>query len=52
MQNFPEDQPVGSSANPILIEDNGDEDVISLQRSEEARWKLVLRFAMYRRYNT
>jgi hypothetical protein len=42
LQNFPEDQPVGLFANPILIEDNGDEDVVSLQRSEEARRELVL----------
>jgi hypothetical protein len=52
MQNFPEDQPVGSFANPILIEDDGDEDVVSLQRSEEAWRELVLRFATYRGYNT
>jgi hypothetical protein len=42
MQNFPEDQPVGSFANPILIEDDGDKDVVSLQRSKEARRELVL----------
>jgi hypothetical protein len=51
-QNFPEDQPVGSFTNPILIEDDGDEDVVSLQRNEEARQGLVLQFAMYHRYNT
>jgi hypothetical protein len=51
MENFPEDQPVGSFTNPILIEDNGDEDVVSLQRSEEAQWELVLRFVTYRGYN-
>jgi hypothetical protein len=48
MENFPEDQPVGSFANPILIEDNGDEDVVSLQRSEEAQQELVLQFMTYR----
>jgi hypothetical protein len=52
MENFPEDQPVGSFANPILIEDDGDEEVVSLQRSEEAQRELVLRFATYHRYNT
>jgi hypothetical protein len=30
MQNFPEDQPMGSFANLILIEDDGDEDVVFL----------------------
>jgi hypothetical protein len=52
LQNFPEDQPMESFANPILIEDDGDKDVVLLQRSEEARRELVLRFAMYHRYNT
>jgi hypothetical protein len=52
LQNFSEDQPVGPFTNPILIEDDGDEDVVSLQRSEEAWRKLVLRFATYRGYNT
>jgi hypothetical protein len=52
MQNFPEDQPVKLFTNPILIKDDSDEDVVSLQRSEEARWELVLQFTMYRRYNT
>jgi hypothetical protein len=42
MQNFPEDQLIGLFANPILIEDNGDKDVVSLQRSEEARRELML----------
>jgi hypothetical protein len=51
LQNFPEDQPVRSFANPILIEDDSDEDVVSLHRSEEARWELVLQFMMYRGYN-
>jgi hypothetical protein len=52
IQNFPEDQPVGLFANSILIEDDGDEDVVSLQRSEEAQQELVLRFATYYGYNT
>jgi hypothetical protein len=52
LQNFPEDQPVGSFVNLILIEDNGDEDIVFLQRSEEAQRELVLRFAMYRGYDT
>jgi hypothetical protein len=52
LQNFPEDQPMGLFANPILIEDNGDEDVVSLQRSEEAQRELVLRFVTYHGYNT
>jgi hypothetical protein len=52
LQNFSEDQPVGSFANLILIEDDGDEDIISLQRSEEARRELVLRFTTYHEYNT
>jgi hypothetical protein len=49
MQNFPEDQPAGSFANPFIIEDdNYDEEVIVLQRSEDSRDGLLLRFA--RRY--
>jgi hypothetical protein len=51
LQNFPEDQPVELFTNPILIEDDGDEDIISLQRSEEAQWELVLQFVTYRGYN-
>jgi hypothetical protein len=51
MQNFPEDQPMGSFANPIVIEDSDNEGVSSLQRSEEARRELVLRFASYRGYH-
>jgi hypothetical protein len=31
MQNFPEDQPEGTFANPILVEDDDDEDIVSLQ---------------------
>jgi hypothetical protein len=45
LQNFPEDQPEGLFANPIVIEDNNDENISSLQRSEEAQRELVLRFA-------
>jgi hypothetical protein len=52
LQNFLKNQPAGSFTNPILIEDDGDEDIVSLQRSEEARQELVLQFAMYRGYNT
>jgi hypothetical protein len=51
MQNFPEDQLTSSFTNLITIEDDNDEDVNSLQRSEEAQWELVLRFATYRGYN-
>jgi hypothetical protein len=42
MQSFPEDQPTGLFANPIIIEDSNDEGVSSLQQSEEARRELVL----------
>jgi hypothetical protein len=42
LQNFPEDQLEGSFANPILIKDDEDEDITSLQRSEEAQRELVL----------
>jgi hypothetical protein len=46
MQNFPKDQPAGSFANPFVIEDdNYDEEVIVLQRSEDSRNGLLLRFA-------
>jgi hypothetical protein len=46
IQNFPEDQPAGLFANPITIEDdNDDQEVIVLQRSEESREGLLLRFA-------
>jgi hypothetical protein len=51
MQNFPEDQPTGLFANPIIIEDSDDEGVSFLQRSKEARWELVLRFMTYHGYN-
>jgi hypothetical protein len=36
MQNFPEDQPKELFANPIIVEDSDDEEVSSLQQSEEA----------------
>jgi hypothetical protein len=46
MQNFPEDQPAGSFTNPFVIEDdNYDEEVIVLQRNEDSRDGLLLRFA-------
>jgi hypothetical protein len=46
MQNFPEDQPAGSFANSFVIEDdNYDEEVIVLQRSEDSRNGLLLQFA-------
>jgi hypothetical protein len=46
MQNFPEDQPAGSFANPFTIEDDNDnQEVIVLQRSEDSREGLLLRFA-------
>jgi hypothetical protein len=51
LQNFLEDQPEGSFANPIVIEDNNDENISSLQRSEETQRELVLRFATYYGYN-
>jgi hypothetical protein len=51
LQNFLEDQPEGLFANPIVIKDNDNENVFSLQRSEEAQRELVLRFAMYPGYN-
>jgi hypothetical protein len=51
LQNFLEDQPAGLFANLILIENNQDKDVVSLQRSEEAQWELVLQFATYNGYN-
>jgi hypothetical protein len=42
MQNFPEDQPLGSFANSIIIEDDDDEEVLGLQWSEAAREELLL----------
>jgi hypothetical protein len=46
MQNFPEDQPAGSFANPFTIEDdNNNQEVIVLQWSEDSREGLLLRFA-------
>jgi hypothetical protein len=46
MQNFPEDQPAGSFANPFVIEDdNYDEEVIVLQWSKGSRDGLLLQFA-------
>jgi hypothetical protein len=42
LQNFPEDQLEGSFANPIVIEDDDDKNISSLQRSEEAQRELVL----------
>jgi hypothetical protein len=46
IQNFSKDQPAGSFANPFIIEDdNNDEEVIVLQRSEDSRDGLLLRFA-------
>jgi hypothetical protein len=46
MHHFPEDQPAGSFANPFIIEDDdNDQEVIVLQRSEESREGLLLRFA-------
>jgi hypothetical protein len=50
MQNFPEDQPERSFANPITIEDD-DKDINPLQRSEEAQWELMLHFATYCGYH-
>jgi hypothetical protein len=47
MQNFPEDQPEGTFTNPIIIEDDNNEEVSVLQWSEEARGELMLRFASY-----
>jgi hypothetical protein len=46
MQNFPEDQPAGSFANPFTVEDDNDnQEVIILKRSEDSREGLLLRFA-------
>jgi hypothetical protein len=46
MHHFPEDQPAGSFANPFVIDDNNDDqEIIVLQRSEESREGLMLRFA-------
>jgi hypothetical protein len=46
IHHFPEDQPAGTFANLITIEDdNDDREVIILQRSEESREGLLLRFA-------
>jgi hypothetical protein len=46
MRNFPEDQPAGSFANPFTIEnDDNNQEVIVLQRSEDSREGLLLRFA-------
>jgi hypothetical protein len=46
MRNFPEDQPARSFANPFTIEDNdNNQEVIVLQRSEDSREGLLLRFA-------
>jgi hypothetical protein len=42
LQNFPKDQPEELFANPIVIQDDNDENVSSLQRSEEAQRELVL----------
>jgi hypothetical protein len=43
MRNFSEDQPTGSFANPLVIEDDNDnEEVIILQRSEDSREGLML----------
>jgi hypothetical protein len=45
MQNFPEDQLAGSFANPFTIEDdNNNQEVIVLQRSEDSREGLMLWF--------
>jgi hypothetical protein len=44
MQNFPEDQPVGSFTNPFAVEDDDDQEVIVLQQSEDSREGLLLRF--------
>jgi hypothetical protein len=46
MQNFPENQPAKLLANPLIIEDDNDDgEVIVLQRSEDSREGLMLRFA-------
>jgi hypothetical protein len=45
IHHFPEDQPTGTFANPIIVEDdNDDEEILVLQRSEESREGLMLRF--------
>jgi hypothetical protein len=46
MHHFPEDQPAGLFANPFVInDDNDDQEIIVLQRSEESREGLLLQFA-------
>jgi hypothetical protein len=46
MRNFPEDQLARSFANPFTIEDDDEnQEVIVLQRSEDSREGLLLRFA-------
>jgi hypothetical protein len=46
MRNFPEDQPARSFANPLVIEDDYDnEEAIIPQQSEDSREGLMLRFA-------
>jgi hypothetical protein len=47
MQKFSKDQLEGTFANPITIEDDDSEEVSVLQRSEEAKEELMLRFATY-----
>jgi hypothetical protein len=43
MRNFPEDQPAGSFTNPFTIKDDDDnQEVIVLQRSEDSRERLLL----------
>jgi hypothetical protein len=50
MQKFREDQPEGTFANSITIEDDDNEEVSVLQWSEEAREELLLRFSIYSGY--
>jgi hypothetical protein len=51
LQNFLADQLKGSFANLIVIEDDDNENISSLQRNEEAQRELVLQFATYCGYN-
>jgi hypothetical protein len=44
-KNFPEDCPPGLFGNPVLIEDDDEEPLVSVQRTEESGKGLMLRFS-------
>jgi hypothetical protein len=50
MQSFPEDQPEGTFANPITIEDDDNKEGSVLQWNKEAGEELLLHFVTYSRY--